>query len=66
MALAAVCAGVVVGSVPPLACRTNWVWMAWYLPTWLDRFGGTPLADRMRLRVTFDSPWAWAWAFAAA
>ena len=63
--MVAVCAAVVVGSVPPLACRTNWSWMAWYRPTSADRFGGIPLAARMRSRVTLDSPWASALALAA-
>ena len=66
MAVAAVCPEVVVGNVPPLTCRTNSFWMAWYWPTSADRFGGIPLAARMRSRVTLDRPWASAEDFAAA
>jgi hypothetical protein len=58
LALVAVCADVLVGCWPPLARRMNWSSTAWYRPTSAARFGGIPLTTRMRLRVTFDIPWA--------
>jgi hypothetical protein len=66
LAVVAACSDVLVGSLPPLACRMNWLSMAWYRPTSAARFGGIPLAARTRLRVTFDIPWASALALAVA